>query len=114
MVCISESIWSVSIGALTLTLSLNASLRVCSYVRFTNAKARFLPSANKFAKVMFSQASVILSTWGVHGRCGRGGIHGKGGMYWGWVACMARGACVGVGMHGRGHARKRDGHCSGR
>ena len=80
-------------------------------------------------KVIFSQASVILSTG--RGMC-RGGVHGQGacmvgGMYggmhgghaWGvcvvggmcgqgecmagW-ACMAGGVCVARGMHGSGHA----------
>ena len=79
---------------------------------------------------MFSQASVILSTWGVghawpagvggayvwQGVCVAGGMHGRGGCMAGvhGGGCVARGralrggACVAWGMLGR-----RDGHCSG-
>ena len=56
----------------------------------------------KFAKVMFSQVSVCM--------CGKGGMHGWGGMAGGACvagggmcgkgACVARG-CVAGGMHGR-------------
>ena len=49
-------------------------------------------------KVMFSQASVILSTRRV--ACVAGGMHGRG---------LGGGVCVVGGMHGR-----EDGHCGGR
>ena len=71
-------------------------------------------------KVMFSQASVILSTggfaWWRRGVCGRGhvwqgacvagGMHGRGHAWWG--------ECMAGGMHGRGHAWWEEGSMHGR
>ena len=91
---------------------------------------------SSYRNIMFSQASVILSTGGMHGRghVWQGGLCGKGACMAGDTyvvggacvvgVCMVRGAYMAwvhawqEGMHvsgGRGGMRcRRDGHCSGR
>ena len=64
------------------------------YLSFNLPKRIFTVRNSSCGKVMFSQASVILSTGGrvwQRGACVvKGGMHGKGG-------CMVKGACVAKG-----------------
>ena len=106
-----------------LTLSISYACVISSGWRF------FTVRNSSCGKVMFSQASVILSTWGhVWWGVWWGGIHGgvwQGAYIVGGVC--GRGACMAGGMHGgrggmrgRGHVwrggmhGRRDSHCSGR